>query len=382
VPLRIAVVHHWFVTQGGGERVAEVIAQMFPSADIFTLICSPEFVPAGIKGRRLTASILQRIPGAKKAHRHFMAAYPFAVEQLDLSAYDLVLTSDSGPMKGVITKPGAVQICYCHSPMRYLWDSYHTYAAEMRSAVRWPFSISAHYVRNWDYLAAQRVTSFVANSRHVAARIRHYYGRDSTVIYPPIDTKRGFLTTSPKEYYLAVGRLVSYKRTDLLIEACNRLGRRLRVVGVGPELKRMRGIAGPTIEFAGALGVNDLWNTYANCRALLFAAEEDFGMVPLEAQACGRPVIAYGKGGALETVRGYACDSTPIQSPTGMFFKDQTVDSLTATMSRFEAIESAFSPAEIQNHARSFDTQEFIDRMYAFIAKTCPNFPMLPLSSL
>ena len=371
-PLRVAIVHHWFVTQGGGERVAEVFAGMFPEADVFTLICDPAHVPPGMAGRRITTSFLQRIPGAKRAHRHLMALYPFAVEQLDLTSYDLVITSDSGPMKGVITSPGAVQICYCHSPMRYLWDGYHSYAAAMPAPIRWPFALAAHYVRNWDYLAAQRVTQFIANSAHVGRRIQHYYGRTSTVLHPPIDTARGFLASAPEDYYLAVGRLVPYKRTDILIQACNRLGRRLRIVGVGPETKRLRAMAGPTIEFAGKLDTDALWHAYAHCRALLFAAEEDFGMVPLEAQACGRPVIAFGKGGALETVRPHRHDpsGTPSEDdhPTGVFFQHQTVDSLAEAILNFESAESSFSPTAIQQHARQFDTALFIERMFDFVS--------------
>jgi glycosyltransferase involved in cell wall biosynthesis len=371
-PLRIAIVHHWFVTQGGGERVAEVFAEMFPEADVFTLVWDPDFVPARIKDHKLTASILQRIPGAKRAHRHLMALYPFAVEQLDLTAYDLVITSDSGPMKGVITRPDAIQVCYCHSPMRYLWDSYHSYSSSMRGPVKWFFAIAAHYVRNWDYVAAQRVTHFLANSAHVAGRIQHYYGRASTVLHPPIDTSRGFIVSSPEDYYLAAGRLVSYKRTDLLIQACNRLNRRLQIVGAGPETRRLQAMAGPTIEFRGPLSTDELWRTYANCRALLFAAEEDFGMVPLEAQACGRPVIAFGRGGALETVRPYRNlhNSTSAREArsTGIFFPEQTVESLIQAISYFESIEGSFDPIAIQEHAQEFDTAIFREKMYEFVS--------------
>ena len=367
--LRVAIVHHWFVTQGGGERVAEVFAEMFPQADVFTLVYDVNFLPAGISERRIRPSVLQNIPGAKRAHRHFLALYPFAVEQLDLTPYDLVITSDSGPMKGVITRPDATQICYCHSPMRYLWDSYHSYAAAMSPLTRWPFMIAAHYVRNWDYVAAQRVTHFLANSAHVGRRIEHYYGRNSVVLHPPIDTSRGFLAPHPEDYYLAVGRLVSYKRTELLIQTCNQLRRRLKIVGVGPEIRRLRAIAGPTIEFLGALDTDSLWRTYAHCRALLFAAEEDFGMVPLEAQACGRPVIAFGKGGSLETVIPYRVEASNLETaPTGIFFEEQTVDALAAAILYFESIESAFSPVQIQKHAARFDTSSFIKAMFDFLA--------------
>ncbi len=369
--MRIAIVHHWFVTQGGGERVAEVMASMFPDADLFTLVMDPDQLPEGVGGRSLTCSFLQRIPGGPRMHRHLLPLYPLAVEQLDLTSYDLVLTSDSGPMKGVITRPGAVHICYCHSPMRYLWDNYHAYQAAMPRIARFPFALTAHYLRNWDYVAAQRVTHFIANSHHVATRILHYYGRQSTVIHPPIDTNLGKLTAMRDNYYLAAGRLVAYKRTDLLIGACNRIGRRLRIVGAGPEMKHLRSLAGPTIEFVGSLNREQLWETYARCRALLFAADEDFGMVPLEAQACGRPVIAFGKGGSLETVRASCVDgrssSQATLPATGIFFPDQSTDSVIQAIHSFEEKEATFEPAAIQVFARQFDTRLFIQQMGDFI---------------
>jgi glycosyltransferase involved in cell wall biosynthesis len=371
--MRIAIVHHWFVTRGGGERVAEVLGSLYPEADLFTLVTDASQMPQGLAGRRTTTSFLQSVPGAKRIHRYLLPLYPFAVEQLDLSAYDLVLTSDSGPMKGVITNPSAIHICYCHSPMRYLWDSYHAYAAQLSPLNRFMFSIAAHYVRNWDYQAAQRVTHFIANSEYVARRISHYYGRASTVIHPPIDTERAFIAGDPEDYYLAVGRLVPYKRTEILIEACNRLGRHLRIVGDGPEMKRLRSVAGPTIHFLGEISSSRLWRTYAHCRALLFAADEDFGMVSLEAQACGRPVVAYGKGGSLETVRGYPdrAGRRPVRESgaTGIFFYSQTADAVAAAILRLEAVASELSTRAIQEHARHFDTCIFIEKIRQFVSE-------------
>ena len=365
--MRMAIVHHWFVTQGGGERVAEVFAEMFPEADVFALVTDPQFIPKAIAERGVTSSFLQRIPQAKRFHRYLLPLYPLAVEQLDLTPYDLVLTSDSGPVKGVLTRPDAVHICYCHSPMRYLWDGYYPYLRSMPFLAKLPFAVASHYVRNWDYVAAQRVDRFIANSNYVASRISRYYRRESTVLYPPIDTSRGFLADAPEDYYLAVGRLVGYKRTELLIRACNRLGRRLRIVGSGPENARLRSIAGPTIEFLGHLSTEDLWEEYAHARALLFAAEEDFGMVPLESQACGRPVIAFGKGGALETViarnspvRGQMPRVSPV---TGAFFYEQTPEAVLEAIQDFESREADYSPEAIQLHARQFDTTHFVQRM-------------------
>ena len=359
--MRVAIVHHWFVSQGGGERVAVMLAGMFPEADLFTLVMDPRYVPAELAGRSLTPSVLQRIPGGNRIHRHLLPLYPFAVEQLDLSSYDLIISSDSGPVKGVITHQDAVHVCYCHSPMRYLWDGYQPYMAGMSAVARLPFALAAHYVRNWDYLAAQRVTQFVANSRYVAKRIQHYYGRSSTVVHPPIDTARGMIVDSPSDYYLAAGRLVGYKQTQLLVQACNDLGRRLRIVGIGPELGHLRRMAGPTVEFMGHLSTEELWHNYAHCRALLFAADEDFGMVPLEAQTCGRPVIAFGKGGSLETVHG--ARNGQAKDATGIFFDHQTPGAVAEAILDFESRESSFSPIAIQQHAFQFSTARFVENM-------------------
>ena len=230
----MAIVHHWLVTQGGGERVLEALASMFPGADIFTLLADPPSIPASLRGRCITQSFLARIPWSHKLHRHLLPLYPMAVEQLDLRDYDLVITSDAGPMKGVLVAPEAVHICYCHAPMRYIWNQYHDYRNELSGLAKSVFGLSAHYVRAWDFAAAQRVSLFVANSVNVSNRIRQYYSRPSLVLYPPVDTSFARLETTVDESYLAVGRLVAYKRLDLLIAACNRLGRRLRIIGIGP----------------------------------------------------------------------------------------------------------------------------------------------------
>jgi glycosyltransferase involved in cell wall biosynthesis len=242
----------------------------------------------------------------------------------------------------------------------------------MSPIARAMFGITSHYVRNWDYAAAQRVDHFIANSNYVAARIRKYYRRGSTVIHPPIDTAQGFLARDRDDYYLAVGRLVSYKRTDLLIDACSRLGRELVIVGDGPEMRRLRRRSAKNIKFLGEVNEAQLRSVYARCRALLFAADEDFGMVPLEAQSFGRPVIAYGKGGSLETVVAAnpatgQWQNDEMDGITGVFFEKQTADSLVQAMLRFEAREESFSPKQIQSHARKFDTAIFVERLRNFI---------------
>jgi glycosyltransferase involved in cell wall biosynthesis len=373
--LRVALVHHWFVSFAGGERVVDAIAEIFPSADVFTLFLDKEKLPPALRGRKITTSFLDKTPGARRVHRHFLPLYPLAVEMLDLSGYDLVVTSDSGPMKGVVTDVEATHICYCHSPMRYLWDAHSTYLREMKPLVRPCFGVASHYVRNWDYAAAQRVDHFIANSNYVAGRIRKYYRRRSTVIHPPIITSHSFLADKPADYYLAVGRLVPYKRTDLLIDACQLLGRKLLIVGDGPEMKRLRQRAGKNVEFLGAVGESQLRDSYAHCRALLFAADEDFGMVPLEAQSYGRPVIAFGKGGSLETVVGRFAPITAGNGSelTGLFFQEQSVASLAEAILNFEACEHLFVPEQIQQHAYKFDASVFAMRLRTFIEGVLTN---------
>ena len=353
------------------------MATIFPTADVFTLFLDKKNVPSTLQQRKVTTSFLDRIPAAQKVHRHFLPLYPLAVEMLDLSGYDLILTSDSGPMKGVITDPQSTHICYCHSPMRYIWDGYSAYRRSMSPLTQAIFNFASHYVRNWDYSAAQRVDNFIANSKYVAGRIRKYYRRDSTVIHPPIDTSQSYLADKHLNYYLAVGRLVPYKRTDLLIEACGKLGRKLVIVGDGPERKRLEKHSPRSVEFLGELSDAKLKDVYAQCRALLFAADEDFGMVPLEAQSYGRPVIAYGKGGSLETVIGTynpACQSgaNHPMAMTGVFFQEQTADSLAKAILSFESCEEIFQPKLIQLHALKFDTSVFLDRLRNYINSVMP----------
>jgi glycosyltransferase involved in cell wall biosynthesis len=376
--VRVAIVHHWFVTRGGGERVAECIAWLFPGAEIFTLVAGPAGTPDGLVGRRLHTSFLQRIPLARSYHRHMMPLYPMAVKGLDLRGFDLVISSDSGPIKGVRVDPGAVHICYCHSPMRYLYDGFEAYRAGMGGLTRALFTATAKRLREWDLRAAARVTHFVANSEYVAGRIRRFYGRESLVIHPPIDLYRGWIAAEPGRHYLCAGRLVGYKRTELMMEACIRLGRPLRIAGTGPEetklrvlAKRLSAEAGVT--FLGELSTEALWQEYARCRALLFAADEDFGMVPLEAQACGRPVVAYGVGGSLETVRGVG-SAAGVNSATGIYFREQTVESIMEGILEFERVEAAggFDPVVIQRWAAEFATPVFLRRMRDFVLEKVP----------
>jgi glycosyltransferase involved in cell wall biosynthesis len=366
--LRVAIVHYWFVGNGGGERVVEALAGMFPQADLFCLFAEPATMTPRLRSHRLTTSFLQRMPGSRRWYKQLLPLHPLAIEQLDVSQYDLILSSESGPAKGVLPSPGACHICYCHTPMRYLWDLYPLYRRALRPLAGKAFALTAHYLRMWDLASASRVDHFVANSHNVASRIRRHYRRDATVIYPPVDVSSGYLSERVDDYYLVVSRLIDYKRVDLAIEACNRLNRPLRVIGDGDQYKYLRKLAGPSIKFLGRLDDEAVRENYARCRALLFPGEEDFGIVPVEAQSFGRPVLAYGRGGVLETVRGLMTgDRSSVEGAGGVFFPEQTADSLIAALEFFESVESRFSPSFIRHNVEQFDVCRFKSEMSDFI---------------
>jgi len=372
--LRVAIVHYWFVGRAGGERVVEALAEVFPQADLFSLVADRKTLAPILQSRKLQTSFLQRIPGARKFHRHFLFLQPIALEQFDLSDYDLVISSESGPAKGVITSSKTCHICYCHSPMRYIWDMYPQYRRAMNPVVGTIFSMVAHYMRLWDVTSARRVDYFVANSQFIASRIRKYYGRESEVIHPPVESALGNLDTVPSDYYLAVGRLVDYKRFDLAVSACTKLGRRLRVIGDGPQYMALRQMAGPGVEFLGKVSDGELRKNLAGCRALLFPGEEDFGIVPVEAQSFGRPVIAYGSGGVLETVRGVFPNETFANNSTGLFFTDQSTSGLVRAILDFESKEYEFCPQTIQKHSLKFDSELFKNRIAKFVRFAVKDF--------
>lgn len=385
--LRVALVHYWLIAHRGGERVLEALGEIFPQADIFTLVYEPGRTSPLIRKHRIQTSFIQKLPFARSHHRAFLPLYPMALESLDLRGYDLVISSESGPAKGVITDPETCHICYCHTPMRYLWNFYHEYREGAGPLTRLAMPFFAHYLRQWDFASAARVDYFVANSRNTARRIRKFFGRESEVIYPPVDLERyqpdaaaargpaRSATNQMDSYYLAVSEMVPYKRIDLAVAAFNRLDRRLIVVGDGPELRRCRRLAGPKVEFRGRMEDEGLARLYAGCRALVFPAEEDFGITPLEAQASGRPVIAYGKGGALETVIGYHGGEGPDPGQcTGLFFAPQTADALVDAVRRFEAVEDRFDPASLRRHAETFSAPRFREEMAAFVAEKLAEF--------
>jgi glycosyltransferase involved in cell wall biosynthesis len=352
--MKVAIVHYWLTGMRGGEQVLEAIGELYPNADIYTHVYDPESVWPSLRQHRIETRFIQRLPWAKRFYQSYLPLMPLALESLDLSEYDLVISSESGPAKGIIVRPDARHLCYCHTPMRYVWDMYHDYRKEAGWLKRWLMAPIAHYLRYWDVTAASRVDQFVTNSEFVAQRVARYYRRSSVVVHPPVDVERFRVTESNDGFYLMVGQLVSYKRADLAVEAFNKMGRRLVIVGTGEQRKTLERRAGNNIEFVGWASSQDVEQYYSSCRALVFPGCEDFGIVPVEAMASGRPVIAYGRGGATETV---------IDGKTGVLFNEQTVDALIAAVEQFEAMEADFSKDVIRKRAEEFDKGHFMDSM-------------------
>lgn len=362
--MRVAIVHYWLVHMRGGEKVVEALCELFPNADLYTHAYDRSAMSDTIRRHRVRTTFVGRLPGAIRHYEKYLPLMPFALEALDLDAYDLVLSSESGPAKGVRPASGALHLCYCHTPMRYVWDMYEEYRAAAGPVTRAAMPPIVRLLRRWDRKTAARVDHFVANSRNVRDRIRRHWDREAEVIHPPVDTDRFAPAGSPDDFYLVAGALVGYKRADLAVEAFNRLGKPLVVIGGGKELERLRRMAGPTVTVMGRQPDEVLADHYARCRALLFPGVEDFGIVPVEAMASGRPVIALARGGALETVR---------EGVSGLFFREQTVEALIDAVRSFEAAESTFSSARIVEHARRFDRSLFKRRMGAAVDRLLEN---------
>jgi glycosyltransferase involved in cell wall biosynthesis len=349
----------------GGERCLEVFCELFPDADLYTLLHVPGSVSPVIERRRIVTSFIQRLPDARRRYRHYLPLFPAAVGRFDLTGYDLVLSSSHAVAKGVRVSRGALHVCYCFTPMRYVWDLYDDYfGARAGLLARVAMPPLAAWLRRWDRRTAASVHHFVAISRFVAARIGRCYGREADVLYPPVDVARFAIDENPGDHYLVVSALTPYKRVDLAVEAANRLGRRLLVVGSGPEEGRLRRLAGPTVTLLGWRDDAEVAGLYARCRALLFPAVEDFGITPLEAMAAGRPVIALGQGGALETVVGPG----GAEPPTGLFFARQTVDDLVAAIRQLESGTPAFEPKALRRRAEAFDRPLFRERIERYLA--------------
>jgi glycosyltransferase involved in cell wall biosynthesis len=355
----------------------EVLADTFPQADIFMMFVEHANLAPSLRDHKLTTSWLQKLPGAQRHYRKLLPLFPLALEQFVLDDYDLVISSESGPAKGVLTRATTCHICYCHTPMRYLWDMYHHY----RSSSPWGrvgrslYALAAHHVRTWDYAAAARVDQFVASSLNGAARIRKYYRREAEVIYPPVDISSFSLSSASEDFYLVVSPLVSYKRVDLAIAACNYLERPLVIIGQGEQISALERMAGPTVKFLGFQPDEVVRNYYCSCRALLFPGEEDIGLTPIEAQASGRPVIAYGRGGVLETVAGfYPGEDVCPEACSGVFFAEQSVDSMVDAILAFEEAASAFSPNFIRNQVKRFDIPDFKAQFSSFVERKVAAF--------
>lgn len=326
--LKIAIVCDWLTVFAGAERVIYQMHKLFPKAHIYTSLYDPKKCHV-FKDATVIESNLKWIPGAKHMHRVLFPLMPKAFESFDLDDYDIVISSSHSAAKGIITRPETLHISYCHSPMRYVWDHCHEYQRSFKkfTPLRWTYLPILHKIRIWDRLASERVDHFIANSKYISGRIQKYYGRESEVITPPVDLESFKASTEKGDYFLAVGRLIPYKRFDLLVEAANKLKFRLNIVGTGPEMKRLKRMAGDTVEFLGQISQEQLAEQYQHAKALLFPQLEDFGIVPLEAMASGTPVIAYGKGGALETVEA---------GKSGLFFEEQSLDSIVKTIKKFK----------------------------------------------
>ena len=376
--MKIAIVHDWLTGMRGGEKCLEVFCKLFPSADLFTLLHIPGSVSPVIESHPIHTSFIQRFPFVDKNYRHYLPLMPFAIERFDFTGYDLILSSSHCVAKSIKPQPESLHICYCHTPMRYIWDQFDQYFGRSQSGLI-PSTIMKllrPWLQNWDVRTSHRVDYFIANSRHVQSRIRKYYGLESTVIHPPVDTDYfQSVDTERSDYFLIVSAFAPYKRLDLAIEAFNKLGYPLVIVGEGQYADVLKKIAGPNIRFEGWLENSAIRVHYARCRAFVFCGEEDFGISLLEAQAMGCPVIALGKGGALETVipnkntwkPDTGIPENKTLDPTGIFFYDQTPEALIGAIQHFESVEPQFKAKTNQRHSANFDVTLFTDRIHNFI---------------
>jgi len=372
---KVAIVHDWLTTYAGAERVLEQLLSLYPGADLFS-VC--DFVPDAergfLRGRRPTTTFIQKLPGARKRYRTYLPLMTLAIEQLDLSGYDVVISSSHAVAKGVLTGPDQLHVSYVHSPIRYAWDLQHQYLRESgldRGLKGWITKWLLHKIRLWDLRTANGVDRFVANSGFIARRIWKVYRREADVIYPPVDVSSFTLREDKDDFYLTASRMVPYKKIDLIVEAFAAMpDKRLVVIGDGPDMEKIRAKAGPNLQLLGYQPFEVLRDHMQRAKAFVFAAEEDFGITPVEAQACGTPVIAFGKGGALETVRGLGRSETP----TGVFFDQQTVVSVMDAVERFEAHHEAFAAPACRDNAMRFSPEVFCERFGALVAAEYKKF--------
>lgn len=347
---RVAIIYHWLVAMRGGERVLERMLEMFPDADIFTHVYLPDKVSRRISSHTVKTTFINRLPAAGKYYKKYLPLMPSALEGIDLRGYDLVISHETGPTKGVIAAPDALHVCYTHSPMRYLWDHYHDYRGSAGIVSKAMMSLTFPSLRRWDVSSAARVDRFVANSRFVEQRIKKYWRRESTVVHPPVAVDEFATSTEISPHYLWVSQMIRYKRPDLVIDAFNQNGQPLLMVGDGDLFEAMKKRARPNIELVRRMSFERLRQAYATCRGLIFTAEEDFGIVPVEVMASGRPVLAYGRGGAKDTV---------LPGVSGMFFGEQTTPSLIEGLDLFEQWLPQFEPGAAVEHAQAFRPENF-----------------------
>lgn len=363
--MRIALVHDYLVQHGGAERVLECFTELFPYAPIYTLIYDKKAMHGVFEGKDIRTSYLQKIPFAKKQHRLFPPLMPSAVEQFDFSKYDIVLSDSASFAKGIITNPKTLHICYLHTPMRYAWDDCQKYTSDfsfpkiVKAFVPFPMN----YLRIWDKVSADRVDKFIANSNFVAKRIKKYYGKESIVINPPVAINNFYVSEKTEDYYLMVGRLIAYKRHDIAIKAFNKLGLPLKIIGRGPEFKRLKKIAGKNIEFLGRVPDEKLPEYYSKCKAFIFPQEEDFGIVAIEAMASGRPIIAFRGGDIPEHLE---------EEKMGIFFNHQTPKDIIEAVKNFET--KTFDSEYIRSKAQKFDREVFKGKIMEYIKRELGEF--------
>jgi glycosyltransferase involved in cell wall biosynthesis len=361
--MKTAIIHYWLVNMRGGEKMLEALLELYPQADIYTHVYDPKAVSPLINSHNVYTSYIQKLPFAKKLYRKYMPLMPNALNGFNLQDYDLIISSEAGPVKGVIPNPDAYHLCYCHSPMRYLWDMYHEYFRDSGIVTRFFMKRLIPRLRLWDITSANLADRFVANSRYVAKRIARYYNREAAVVYGPADIEKFFpVERKPEDFYLFFGQLVGYKRADIAIEACLRSGRKLIVAGSGASKKEIRRYEkSGMVQFLGRVSDEEVPALFSRARALLFPGIEDLGLVPIEANAAGCPVIAFRKGGVLDTVR---------ENVTGVFFDEQNAASLIGAMDRFEAVENGFKDrAAFNAHVGQFSREAFKERISRIVAE-------------
>ncbi|MBI2743047.1 MAG: glycosyltransferase [Chlamydiales bacterium] len=364
--MKSALVHDWLVGIGGGEKCLEAIYELFPSP-IATLVRDDKKIQGmAFAAAECQTSFIQKMPRARTAYRNYLPLFPLAIEQLDLTEYDLVISLSHAVAKGALTHAEQLHLCYCFTPMRYAWDLTHQYLAELGAFRKICARLALHYLRSWDIASSSRVDHFAAISHVIARRIQKIYGREATVIYPPVATHKFAIAQSKEEYYLTASRLVPYKKIDLIVEAFAQMpDKRLVVIGDGPEMQKIKSRAAKNIEILGYQSDAVLNEHLAKAKAFVFAAEEDFGIIVVEAQAAGTPVIAFGKGGSLETV---------VEDKTGLFFPDQTVESLIVAVEDFEKRQGEFDPQGIKAHAEFFNEERFKRQFHAFVKNKVGEF--------